>query len=119
MSAFPFSPPTSDYPDVPQLLGRAEVEITVSNTKTRQTNQMYAVLDGYSAPLNAGHFVDLAAKNAFDKVPVTATDESSVTFAANAAKAPKRHVPLEILVEGDRAPSYGETLEEQGRYQAR
>lgn len=119
VAAFPYTPPTNDYPDVPQLLGRAEVEITVSNKKTRETNQMYAILDGYSAPLSAGHFVDLAAKNAFDKTKVVATDESSVTFAADAAKAPKRTVPLEILVEGDKAPSYGETLEEQGRYQAR
>jgi len=119
VAKMPFSPPTADYPDVPQLLGRAEVEITTRASKTRQTRQMYAVLDGFSAPLTAGQFVDLANKRAFDNTKVVATDESSVTIAADAAKAPKRTVPLEILVVGDKEPTYGETLEEQGRFKER
>eukprot|EP00624_Nannochloropsis_granulata_P002588 evm.model.NODE_23018_length_16096_cov_20.172651.2 len=108
-----------DYPAVPQLLGRAEIEITTRAGKTRQTRQMYAVLDGYSAPLSAGQFVDLAQKKAFDDTKVVATDESSVTFTADAAKAPKRTVPLEIFVVGDKEPTYGESLEEQGRFKER
>lgn len=41
------------------------------------------------------------------------------THAYTAGKAPARKIPLEILVAGDKEPSYGETLEEQGLYQAR
>lgn len=119
VAAMPFQPPTADYPAVPQLLGRAEIEITTRAGKTRQTRQMYAVLDGYSAPLSAGQFVDLAKKKAFDDTKVVATDESSVTFTADAAKAPKRTVPLEIFVAGDKEPTYGESLEEQGRFKER
>lgn len=119
VASMPFQPPTAEYPAVPQLLGRAEIEITTRAGKTRQTRQMYAVLDGYSAPLSAGQFVDLAQKKAFDDTKVVATDESSVTFTADAAKAPKRTVPLEIFVVGDEEPTYGETLEEQGRFKER
>lgn len=63
---------------------------------------MIAVLDGFSAPLSAGHFVDLVQKRAFDKISVLGTDESSVTFAADASKVPKRTVPFEVLAEGDK-----------------
>lgn len=115
----PFQPPTVEYPSVPQLLGRAEIEITTRAGKTRQTRQMYAILDGFSAPLSAGQFVDLAQRKAFDQTKIVATDESSVTITADAVKSPKRTVPLEILVEGDKEPTYGETLEEQGRFKER
>jgi peptidylprolyl isomerase len=113
---FPFKPPTEEYPGIPQLLGRAEVEFTVRTGKTRQTRTMNAILDGYSAPLSTGHFVDLVQKKVFDKAPIINTDESSVTFAPAAKDAVKRNVPLEILVEGDKEPVYGESLEEQGRF---
>lgn len=100
MPAFPFKP-TEDYKEVPRLLGRAEVEFEVKGARTGRSGQMHAILDGFSAPLTAGHFADLVAKGAFDQVKVTGTDESSVSFAAN-GKAPARKLPLEILVVGDK-----------------
>lgn len=41
-----------------------------------------AVVDGFSAPLTAGHFVELASKGSFDRSVVDFEDESSVVFKA-------------------------------------
>lgn len=117
VAGFPFTVP-DEYKGLPRLLGRAEVEFTVKSARTGRTGTMDAVLDGFSAPLSAGGFADLVASGALNKIGVTNTDESSVSFSAN-GKAPARKIPLEVLVAGDKEPSYGETLEEQGRYQAR
>lgn len=86
VAAFPYAP-TGDYKEIPRLLGRAEVELTIKSARTGRTGQLNAILDGFSAPLTAGHFTDLVAKGALDKVEVTNTDESSVSFAANGAGA--------------------------------
>ena len=43
---------------------------------------MVAVVDGFSAPLTAGHFVELASKGSFDRSVVDFEDESSVVFKA-------------------------------------
>lgn len=114
VKGFPFEVP-SEYQGLPRLMGRAEVQLTVRAAKTGKTSQMVALLDGFSAPLTAGAFLDLAGSSSFTQVPVKYTDESSVVFGAkDPSKANK--VPLEVLVEGDKEPSYGETLEEQGRF---
>ena len=116
---FPFSVP-DEYADLPQLKGRATVEV--------QTNKgdLTVVVDGYSAPVTAGNFVDLVDRGFYDGLEVNRVND----FAVQTGDPPGpeqgfidpetgeyRSIPLEILVRGDEKPVYGATLEEMGRYQ--
>ncbi|MEH2435786.1 MAG: peptidylprolyl isomerase [Nostoc sp.] len=116
---FPFEVPT-EYSKLPQLKGRATVEI-----KTNK-GDLTLVVDGYSAPVTAGNFVDLVQRGFYNGLEFTRSEESyflqtgdpegkDVGFIdPNTGK--YRAIPLEVLVQGDKAPTYGITLEEAGRY---
>jgi peptidylprolyl isomerase len=116
---FPFEVPT-EYGNLPQLKGRATVAI-----KTNK-GDLTIVLDGYSAPVTAGNFVDLVQRGFYNGLEFTRSEESyflqtgdppgkEVGFIdPNTDK--YRAIPLEILVEGDKKPTYGITLEDAGRY---
>ncbi len=56
---FPFEVP-SDYANLPQLKGRATVEIKTTK------GDMTVVVDGYNAPVNAGNFVDLVRRGFYN-----------------------------------------------------
>ncbi len=116
---FPFEVPT-EYSDLPQLKGRATVEM-----KTNKGN-ITMVVDGYSAPVTAGNFVDLVQRGFYNGLEFTRSEESYVLQTGDPVGKevgfidPKtgkyRAIPLEVLVEGDKVPTYGITLEEAGRY---
>ncbi|MEQ8958345.1 MAG: peptidylprolyl isomerase, partial [Coleofasciculus sp. C2-GNP5-27] len=59
VKGFPFKVP-SEYSNLPQLKGRATVEIATNKGK------MTLVVDGYSAPVTAGNFVDLVQRGFYD-----------------------------------------------------
>jgi hypothetical protein len=42
-----------------------------------------AVVDGFSAPVTAGHFIELASGKGLDNAAVDSVDESSVVFRGN------------------------------------
>ncbi|MBW4562238.1 MAG: peptidylprolyl isomerase [Mojavia pulchra JT2-VF2] len=116
---FPFKVP-QEYSNLPQLKGRATVEI-----KTNKGN-LTVVVDGYSAPVTAGNFVDLVQRGFYNGLEFTRSEESyflqtgdppgkDVGF-VDPKTGKYRAIPLEILVEGDKEPTYGITLEEAGRY---
>ncbi|WYM03549.2 MAG: peptidylprolyl isomerase [Gloeotrichia echinulata CP02] len=119
VKAFPFEVPP-EYSNLPQLKGRATVDI-----KTNKGN-LRVVLDGYSAPVTAGNFVDLVQRGFYNGIEFTRSEESyflqtgdppgkEVGFIdPNTGK--YRAIPLEILAEGDKKPTYGITLEDAGRY---
>ncbi|MEM7725247.1 MAG: peptidylprolyl isomerase [Cyanobacteria bacterium P01_A01_bin.45] len=119
VKGFPFKVP-SEYSYLPQLKGRATVEIKTNRGTIRM------VADGYSAPVTAGNFVDLVQRGFYDGLEFTRSEESYVVQTGDPPgkeqgfidpKTKKyRAIPLEILVEGDEAPTYGTTLEEAGRY---
>lgn len=119
VEGFPFEVP-AEYSNLPQLKGRATVEI-----KTDKGN-LTVVVDGYSAPVTAGNFVDLVQRGFYDGLEFTRAEESYVLQTGDPSGKeagfidPKtgkyRAIPLEVLVEGDKAPTYGVTLEEAGRY---
>lgn len=119
VKGFPFEVPEK-YSNLPQLKGRATIEI-----KTSKGN-MTVVVDGYSAPVTAGNFVDLVQRGFYDGLEFTRSEESYVLQTGDPPGKdvgfidPKtkqyRAIPLEILVEGDKAPTYEITLEEAGRY---
>jgi peptidylprolyl isomerase len=116
---FPFEVPEK-YSNLPQLKGRATIEL-----KTNQGN-LTMVVDGYSAPVTAGNFVDLVQRGFYDGLEFTRAEESYVVQTGDPPGKefgfvdPKtkqyRSIPLEILVEGDKEPTYGITLEQAGLY---
>lgn len=116
---FPFEVP-SEYSNLPQLKGRATVEFTTSK------GTMTAVLDGYSAPVTTGNFVDLVQRGFYNGLPFTRAEDFYVLQVGDPpgpddgfidpATGKYRAIPLEVLVQGDEAPTYGITLEDAGRY---
>ncbi|XGB41240.1 MAG: peptidylprolyl isomerase [Nodosilinea sp. LVE1205-7] len=116
---FPFEVPDA-YAHLPQLKGRATVEF-----KTNK-GSLQAVVDGYSAPVTAGNFIDLVQRGFYDGMEFIRAEDNYVLQTGDPAGPeegfidPKtktyRQVPLEIFVKGDAAPVYGSTLEDLGRY---
>ena len=119
VTEFPFEIP-AEYSNLPQLKGRATIVM-----KTNK-GDLTMVVDGYSAPVTAGNFVDLVQRGFYDGLPFTRSEESYVLQTGDPPGKevgfidPKtnkyRAIPLEVLVEGDTEPTYGITLEEAGRY---
>ncbi|MBE9145828.1 peptidylprolyl isomerase [Planktothrix mougeotii] len=117
---FPFEVP-AEYSNLPQLKGRATVEI--------QTNKgnLTVVVDGYSAPITAGNFVDLVQRGFYNNLKFIRSEESYALQVGDPDGEedgfidPKtgqyRGIPLEILVQGETEPIYNITFEESGRYQ--
>jgi len=120
ISQFPFEIP-AEYSTLPQLKGYATIEFQTSK------GSITTVVDGYNAPITAGNFVDLVQRGFYNGLPFTRAEESYVLQVGDPAGAevgfvdPKtkkyRAVPLEYVVQGDTAPTYGITLEDAGRYQ--
>ncbi|MGV2828350.1 peptidylprolyl isomerase [Myxosarcina sp. GI1(2024)] len=116
---FPFEVP-EEYADLPQLLGRATVEM--------ETNRgtLEIVIDGYSAPVNGGNFVDLVHRGFYDGMEFNRAEDFYILQAGDPPGEAEgfidpetgeyRAIPLEVLVRGDSEPVYGETLENLGRY---
>ena len=116
---FPFEVP-SEYDNLPQLKGRATVEVVTSK------GPVTVVVDGYSAPVTAGNFVDLVERGFYDGLPFVRSEDNYVLQAGD-PPGPEvgfvdpdtdeyRNIPLEILVRGDEEPIYGITLEDLGLY---
>ncbi|MBW4649124.1 MAG: peptidylprolyl isomerase [Kastovskya adunca ATA6-11-RM4] len=119
LDEFPFEVP-SEYSNLPQLKGRATVEMTTEKGKVTM------VVDGYSAPVTAGNFVDLVQRGFYDNLEFIRAEDFYVLQTGDPAGAEEgfidpqtgeyRAIPLEVLVRGDSKPIYGITLEEAGRY---
>lgn len=116
---FPFQVP-SEYANLPQLKGRATVEMTTDK------GDITLVVDGYSAPVTAGNFVDLVQRGFYDGLEFIRSEQSYVLQVGDPpgpeegfidpSTGEYRAIPLEILVRGDDEPTYGITLEAAGRY---
>ncbi len=116
---FPFAVP-QEYANLPQLLGRSTVEMETTK------GNLKIVVDGYSAPVNGGNFVDLVQRGFYDNMDFNRAEDFYILQAGDPPgeddgfidpKTDKyRAIPLEVLVKGDSEPVYGETLEELGRY---
>lgn len=119
VSQFPYEVP-SQYSHLAQLKGRATIDFTTSKGK------LTVVVDGYSAPVTAGNFVDLVQRGFYNGLEFTRAEDSYVLqFGDPVGKevgfidpetGKYRAIPLEILAEGDKSPTYGITLEDAGRY---
>ena len=119
VQGFPFEVP-AEYSHLPQLKGRATVEITTNK------GRITVVVDGYSAPVTAGNFVDLVQRGFYDGLEFIRAEDSYVLQTGDPvgpeqgfidpATNKYRAIPLEVLVEDDPTPTYGITLEQAGRY---
>jgi peptidylprolyl isomerase len=84
------------------------------------------VVDGYSAPINGGNFVDLIQRGFYDGLDFVRAEEFFVLQAGDPPGDEEgfidpqtgkyRAIPLEVLVRGDSEPVYEVTLEDLGRY---
>lgn len=116
---YPFAVP-AEYSYLPQLLGRATVAMETNK------GDLKVIVDGYSAPVNGGNFVDLVQRGFYDGLDFNRAEDFYILQAgdppgeADGFIDPKtneyRAIPIEVLVKGDDLPVYGETLEELGRY---
>lgn len=119
INRFPFEVP-AEYNNLPQLKGRATVIMETDKGPITLT------VDGYSAPVTAGNFVDLVERGFYDGLEFTRAEEFYVVQAGDPpgpedgfvepGTGQPRTIPLEILVKGDDKPTYGITLEDAGRY---
>jgi peptidylprolyl isomerase len=119
VEGFPFKVPEK-YSNLPQLLGRAKVDV-----ETTQGN-LTIVVDGYSAPVNGGNFVDLVQRGFYnglkfiragdDFVIQTGDPEGEETGFIDPKTGKYRTIPLEVLVQGYDEPIYETTLEDLGMY---
>ena len=116
---YPFEVP-EEYANLPQLLGRATVVLETNK------GDLEIVVDGYSAPVNGGNFVDLVQRGFYDGLDFNRAEDFYILQAGDPPGEAEgfidpetneyRAIPLEVLVQGDDMPVYGETLEELGRY---
>ncbi|MEM9541288.1 MAG: peptidylprolyl isomerase [Cyanobacteria bacterium P01_E01_bin.42] len=118
VTGFPFEVP-EEYAALPQLKGRARIEI--------ETNKgtLEAIVDGYNAPVNAGNFVDLVQRGFYDGLEFYQTQDYIVQVGDPPGKAagfidPEtekyRAIPLEVKVADEELPIYEFTLESIGLY---
>ncbi len=116
---FPFEVP-SEYSQLPQLKGRATVEMNTNK------GTLTVVVDGYSAPVTAGNFVDLVQRGFYDGLEFIRAEDNYVLQTGDPVGPEEgfidpttgeyRAIPLEVLVGGEPEPIYGTTLEDAGLY---
>ena len=119
VTGFPFEVP-EEYANLPQLKGRATVEI-----ETNKGN-LTLVVDGYNAPVNGGNFVDLVQRGFYDGLSFTRSEDNFVLQTGDPLGDAEgfidpttkkyRAVPLEVKIQGEEKPIYGMTLEDAGIY---
>jgi peptidylprolyl isomerase len=114
---FPFTVP-AQYANLPQLKGRALVELVT------EKGNLTIVADGYSAPVNAGQFVDLVQKGFYNGLSFNRADDNYYLQAGapsdkvdgyiDPATGKLRTVPMEVRVPNRKEPLYGKTFDELG-----
>ncbi|KAJ7974558.1 peptidyl-prolyl cis-trans isomerase, chloroplastic [Quillaja saponaria] len=128
VDAFPYEVP-EEYQSMPLLKGRATVDMKVKVKENPNLDECVfrIVLDGYNAPVTAGNFVDLVERHFYDGMEIQRADgfvvqtgdpEGPAEGFIDPSTEKTRTIPLEIMVEGQKSPFYGETLEELGLYKA-
>lgn len=128
IDGFPYEVP-EEYRSMPLLKGRATVDMKVKVKDNPNVDECVfrIVLDGYNAPVTAGNFVDLVERHFYDGMEIQRADgfvvqtgdpEGPAEGFIDPSTEKTRTIPLEIMVEGEKAPVYGATLEELGLYKA-
>jgi peptidylprolyl isomerase len=138
VKGFPFQVP-EEYSHLPQLLGRATVEFVLRKSGEEGSPKQFdidgnlydrarlvMVVDGYSAPVTGGNFVDLVSRGFYNGLRIIRSDgfviqtgdpepEGKIHGFIDSKTNQERTIPLEIFAKGDPMPLYGITLEDDGR----
>ncbi|XP_044503174.1 peptidyl-prolyl cis-trans isomerase CYP38, chloroplastic-like [Mangifera indica] len=128
VDGFPYEVP-EEYGSMPLLKGRAAVDMKVKfkDNPNLDVCVFRIVLDGYNAPVTAGNFVDLVERHFYDGMEIQRADgfvvqtgdpEGPAEGFIDPSTEKTRTIPLEIMVDGEKSPFYGVTLEELGLYKA-
>lgn len=128
VDGFPYEVP-EEYQSMPLLKGRATVDMKVKVKDNPNVDECMfrIVLDGYNAPITAGNFVDLVKRHFYDGMEIQRADgfvvqtgdpEGPAEGFIDPSTEKTRTIPLEIMVQGEKSPFYGATLEELGLYKA-
>ncbi|KAA8530249.1 hypothetical protein F0562_004958 [Nyssa sinensis] len=128
VDGFPYEVP-EEYRSMPLLKGRAAVDMKVKVKDNPNVDEcvFHIVLDGYNAPVTAGNFVDLVERHFYDGMEIQRSDgfvvqtgdpEGPAEGFIDPSTEKTRTIPLEIMVNGEKEPFYGATLEELGLYKA-
>lgn len=129
---FPFQVP-AEYGHLPWLRGRATVEMVVEKAGGAQFDidgtiynkgKMTMIIDGYSAPITAGNFVQLVNRGFYNGKDIIRSDgfvvqtgkpEGKLEGYIDPNSKEVRTIPLEVFAKGDKEPTYGVSLEDDGR----
>jgi cyclophilin family peptidyl-prolyl cis-trans isomerase len=129
------------YSDLPQLKKRATVEMVLKKPNAGEqfdvngvnfpVAKLVMVIDGYTAPVTGGNFIDLVQKGFYDNMEIQRSDGFVVQTGDPPGKAigyvgtpsksigagpnGERQIPTEIFVKGDDGPFYESTIEDEGR----
>ncbi|KAE8720109.1 Peptidyl-prolyl cis-trans isomerase CYP38 [Hibiscus syriacus] len=128
VDGFPFEV-LEEYRSMPLLKGRAAVDmkVKVKDNPNLEECVFHIVLDGYNSPVTAGNFVDLVQRRFYDGMEIQRADgfvvqtgdpEGSAEGFIDPSTEKTRTILLEIMVDGEKTPFYGATLEELGLYKA-
>jgi peptidylprolyl isomerase len=119
VTGFPYEV-AKEYRNLPQLKGRATIAMKTSK------GDMTMIVDGFSAPVTAGNFVDLVQRGFYNNLAFTRAENDYVLQIGDPPgdevgfidpKTKKyRAIPLEVMVKGDKEPMYGITMEDAGRF---
>jgi len=125
----------SEFAELPKLNKRAVVEFTLKKEGGAQFDidgnlfkegKLKMAIDGYTAPLTGGNFVDLVQRGFYDGMKIQRSDgfvvqtgdpskEGRGDKVGFAEDGKVRNVPLEVFVKGDKAPIYSSTFDDDGR----
>ncbi|XP_061946946.1 peptidyl-prolyl cis-trans isomerase CYP38, chloroplastic isoform X2 [Populus nigra] len=128
VEGFPYEVP-EEYQSMPVLKGRATVDMKVKVKDNPNIDECVfrIILDGYNAPVTAGNFLDLVERHFYDGMEIQRADgfvvqtgdpEGPAEGFIDPSTEKTRTIPLEIMVNGEKSPFYGTTLEELGLYKA-
>jgi cyclophilin family peptidyl-prolyl cis-trans isomerase len=128
--------PPTEFAKLPYLKGRATVafefkrpggKFDVDGTLYDKLN-LAMVVDGYTAPITAGNFLDLVNNGFYNNFKIQRSDGFVVQTGDPKAEgrqskngyvppgeAEVRKIPLEVYVSGDKQPIYGATFDDDGR----
>ena len=130
------TPPKEFVAELPYLKGRASIEWELKRNGAKfdvegtlyDKLQLTTIVDGFTAPLTSGNFVDLVNKGFYNGYTIQRSDGFVVQTgdAKQAGKSEKtgyvpegktnvRNVPLEVYVKGDKEPIYSTTFDDDGR----
>eukprot|EP00327_Prymnesium_parvum_P003851 CAMPEP_0182836512 /NCGR_PEP_ID=MMETSP0006_2-20121128/22151_1 /TAXON_ID=97485 /ORGANISM="Prymnesium parvum, Strain Texoma1" /LENGTH=405 /DNA_ID=CAMNT_0024965157 /DNA_START=65 /DNA_END=1282 /DNA_ORIENTATION=- len=136
---YPTPKPPAEFAGLPYLKGRADIEFVLKRPgekfdvdgKLYDTLNIKARVDGYTAPITAGNFVDLVQKGFYNGMHIQRSDGFVVQTGDPSQEGDKkagapngfvpsggsavRKIPLEVFVSGDKAPIYGATFDDDGR----